>query len=174
MAGSAKSSLPTCGLYVTTTPLPGHEEQFPAGLLVYFHNHDDESDGGLPQVLAPDHNILNRWHFHGPGVQFRTLSWADTLVKMPPEGFYVLQRELTFDGGNWPKGALLQLGYTRNGDAILFIAQVRAKLEENDLWFSDRGVPIARQQLSILNPVTVFQDASPSAGQDGHGPSNVH
>jgi hypothetical protein len=93
---------------------------------------------------------------------------------MPPEGFYVLQRELTFDGGNWPKGALLQLGYTRNGDAILFIAQVRAKLEENDLWFSDRGVPIPRQQLSILNPVTVFQDASPSAGEDGHGPSNVH
>lgn len=174
MAGTAKSSLPTCGLYVTTTPLPGHEEKFPAGLLVYFHNHDDESDAGLPQVLAPDHNIHNRWHFHGPGVPFRTLSWADTLVKMPAEGFYVLQRDLTFDGGNWPKGALLQLGYTRNGDAILFIAQVRAKLEENDLWFSDRGVPIPRQQLSILNPVTVFQDANPSAGEDGHGPSNVH
>jgi hypothetical protein len=174
MAGSAKSSLPTCGLYVTTTALAGHEEQFPAGLLVYFHNHDDQSDGGLPQVLAPDHNIHNRWHFHGPGVAFRSPSWADTLVRMPLEGFYVLQRELSFDGGSWPKATLVQLGYTRNGDAILFAAQVRSKLEENDLWFSDRGVPIARNQLSILNPVTVFQEPSPGAAEGEHGPSNVH
>jgi hypothetical protein len=174
MAGSANSSLPACGLYVTTTPLPGHEQQFPAGLLVYFHNHDGESDGGLPQVLAPDHNIQNRWHFHGPGVPFRTLSWTNTLLKMPNEGFYVLQSDLAFDGGSWPKGLLVQLGYTRNGDAILFGAQVRAKLEENDLWFSDRGVPISRTQLSILDPVTVFQETSAGAADADHGPSNVH
>ena len=172
MAGSGKGSLPSCGLYVTTKPLPGHEAQFPAGLLVYFHNHDDQSDGGLPQVLSPDHNIHNRWHFHGPGIEFRALSWVETLVKMPAEGFYVLRRELSFDGGSWPMGTLLQLGYTRNGDAILFIAQVRSKLEENDLWFSDRGVPIARDQLSFLDPVTVFQESSPGDGD--HGPMNVH
>jgi hypothetical protein len=168
MSGSTKSSLPACGLYLTTKPLAGHEEQFPAGLLVYFHNH---SDSGLPQVLAPDHNVHNRWHFHGPGVEFRGLSWADGLVKVMAEGFYTLRRELSFDGGTWPKGALVQLGYTRNADPILFIGQVRTKLDENDLWFSDRGVGISRDQLSILDTIVVFQE---STGEGDHGPANVH
>jgi len=170
MAGPTKSMLPDCGLYRTTKPLAGQEEKFPAGLLVYFHNH---SDSGLPQVLAPDHNVHNRWHFHGPGVEFRGLSWADSLVKVPVEGFYLLRREMTFDGGSWPKGALVQLGYTRNADAILFIAQVRLKLDENDLWFSDRGVGVPREQLSILEAVTVFQEPN-AEGTGDHGPSNVH
>jgi len=168
MSGPTKTTLPSCGLYRTTKPLTGHEEQFPAGLLVYFHNH---SDSGLPQVLAPDHNVHNRWHFHGPGVEFRGLSWADSLVKVPLEGFYVLKRELAFDGGTWPKGALVQLGYTKSADPILFIGQVRTKLDENDLWFSDRGVGLARDQMSILDAVTVFQE---STGEGDHGPANVH
>jgi hypothetical protein len=170
MAGSPKSALPTCGLYRTTKPLAGHEEQFPAGLLVYFHNH---SDSGLPQVLSPDHNVNNRWHFHGPAVDFRALSWADSLVKVPLEGFYILKRELGFEGGTWPKGALVQLGYTRTADPILFIAQVRTKLDENDLWFSDRGVGVPREQMSILEQVIVFQEGSPGQVED-HGPGNVH
>jgi hypothetical protein len=169
MAVPTKTMLPACGLYRTTKPLAGHEEQFPAGLLVYFHNH---SESGLPQVLSPDHNVHNRWHFHGPGIEFRGLSWADSLVKMPLEGFYLLKRELTFEGGSWPKGALVQLGYTRNADPILFIGQVRTKLDENDLWFSDRGVGIPREQMSILDSIVVFQE---SAGEGGeHGPANVH
>jgi hypothetical protein len=170
MAGLPKSALPDCGLYRTTKPLAGHEEQFPAGLLVYFHNH---SDSGLPQVLSPDHNVLNRWHFHGPGVEFRGLSWADSLVKMPVEGFYVLRRELAFEGGTWPKAALVQLGYTRTADPILFIAQIRGKLDENDLWFSDRGVGIPREQMSILEQVVIFQENNTAQGED-HGPANVH
>jgi hypothetical protein len=170
MAGATKSILPTCGLYRTTKPLNGHEDKFPAGLLVYFHNH---SDSGLPQVLAPDHNVHNRWHFHGPAVEFRGLSWVDSLVKMPNEGFYTLRRELSFEGGTWPKGALVQLGYTRNADAILFIAQVRTKLDENDLWFSDRGVGIPKEQMSILEPVVIFQEPT-GEGDADHGPANVH
>jgi hypothetical protein len=170
MAGNPKSVLPECGLYRTTKPLAGHEEQFPAGLLVYFHNH---SDSGLPQVLSPDHNVLNRWHFHGPGLEFRGLSWADSLVKVPVEGFYVLRRELAFEGGSWPKGALVQLGYTRNADPILFIGQIRGQLAENDLWFSDRGVGVPREQMSILEQVIVFQENNPAQGDD-HGPANVH
>jgi hypothetical protein len=170
MSQPTKTMLPSCGLYRTTKPLAGHEEQFPANLLVYFHNH---SDSGLPQVLAPDHNVHNRWHFHGPGVEFRGLSWVDSLVKVPLEGFYTLRRELTFDGGSWPKGALVQLGYTRNADAILFIGQVRNKLDENDLYFSDRGVGVPREQLSILEGVVVFQE-SQGEGAPDHGPSNIH
>jgi len=83
-----------------------------------------------------------------------------------------LKRELSFDGGTWPKGALVQLGYTKSADPILFIGQVRTKLDENDLWFSDRGVGIPREQMSILDSIVVFQE---SAGEGGeHGPANVH
>lgn len=162
-----KPLLPPCGLYRTTKPLSGNEEKFPAGTLVYFHNH---SDSGLPSVLAPDHNIQNRWHFHGPAVEFRGLAWADTLQKVPEEGFYMLRKELTFDGGKWPKSALVQLGYTKDANPILFIAQVRAKLEENDLFFSERGVPLQREQLSILDPVNVYTE--PADGS--HAPNQTH
>ncbi len=166
---STKNLLPDCGLYLTSKPLPGHEEKIPANTLVYFHNH---SDSGPPSVLAPDHNIYNRWHFHGPPIEFRGLSWADSLKKVPEQGFFTLRKELTFDGGKWPKGALVQLGYTRAAEPILFIARVRQKLAENDLFFSDRGVPITKEQLSILEPASVFEE--PSEGGDGHGPSAPH
>jgi hypothetical protein len=162
-----KSLLPDCGLYVTTRPLPGHEEKIPAGTLVSFHNH---SDSGLPTVTVPDHNVHNRWHFHGAPIAFRGLSWAETLHRLTPEGFYTLRKELTFDGGKWPKGALVQLGYTQQGNPILFIARVRARLDENDLYFSDRGVGIKREQLATLEPVTVFQE--PSDGS-GHQPDHA-
>ncbi len=109
---AVKSLLPNCGLYRTTKPLPEHETDFPAGSVVYFHNH---SDSGLPVVIAPDHNIMNSWHFHGAGTPFRGLSWADSLVKMLDQGYYSLRKQLDFDGGSWPKGALVQLGYNRDG-----------------------------------------------------------
>jgi hypothetical protein len=162
------ANLPECGLYRTTKALPGHEERVPAGTLVYFHNH---SDSGLPCVLTPDHNIHNRWHFHGPSIEFRGLSWAESLQKTPPEGFYTLRGKIGFEGGEWPKGALVQLGYTRTGDPILFIGRVRSRLAENDLWFSDRGVGIKREQLNLLEPVSVYTE--PAEAGD-HAPSQTH
>ncbi|MDP9001582.1 MAG: hypothetical protein M3O46_15895 [Myxococcota bacterium] len=154
-----KSLLPDCGLYLTTKPLPEHEGEAPAGVLVYFHNH---SDSGLPVIIVPDHNVHNRWHFHGGGIPFRGLSWADSLVKLPAEGFYTLRKAMPLETGEWPKGALVQLGYTRNGDPILFIAQARAQLEENDLFFSDNGIGMRREQLTILEPVHVFAEPPPA------------
>jgi hypothetical protein len=160
MAG-IKSILPNCGLFRTTKPLPEHEAEIPAGTLVYFHNH---SDSGLPVVIVPDHNILNRWHFHGAGIPFRGLSWADTLVKLPAEGFYMLRKALDFEGGSWPKATLVQLGYTKTGDPILFIAQQRGNLEENDLFFSERGVGVTREQLAILEALSVFVEPTAPGG----------
>jgi hypothetical protein len=61
----------------------------------------------------------------------------------------------------------VQLGYTKTGDPILFIAQQRATLEENDLFFSERGVGITREQLSMLEQLSVF--AEPTA-PGGHSP----
>jgi hypothetical protein len=162
-----KNLLPDCGLYRTTKPLPDHEGAVTAGLLVYFHNH---SDSGLPVVIPPEHNVLNRWHFHGTGIPFRGLSWADSLVKLPAEGFYMLRKALSFDGGEWPKSALLQLGYTRNADPILFIGQVRSQLAENDLWFSDKGVGVTRDQLALLEPLQIY--AEPAA--EGAHTTGVH
>jgi len=162
---ATKTLLPDCGLYRTTRALPGNEESVTAGMLVYFHNH---SDSGLPVVVLPAHNVHNRWHFHGPGITFRGLSWADSLTKLLPEGYYMLRRSLSFEGGEWPKASLLQLGYTKDGDPILFIAQLRARLEENDLFFSERGLSLARDQLSILEPLQVFAEpATPGAHTPG-------
>jgi hypothetical protein len=160
MAG-IKSILPTCGLFRTSKPLPEHEAEVPANVLVYFHNH---SDSGLPVVIVPDHNIMNRWHFHGAGIPFRGLSWADTLVKLPVEGFYMLRKQLDFDGGSWPKATLVQLGYTKTGDPILFIGQQRGQMDENDLFFSERGVGIRQDQLAMLEALNVFVEPTAPGG----------
>lgn len=156
-----KNLLPPCGLYRTTKPLPEHEAEVPAGILIYFHNH---SDSGLPVAVAPEHNIMNRWHFHGAGIPFRGLTWADSLVKLPAEGFYSLRKEIEFEGGSWPKNTLVQLGYTKSGDPILFIAQIRGAIEENDLFFGDRGVGLARERLAILEPLNVFNEPTQEGG----------
>jgi hypothetical protein len=161
---AVKSLLPNCGLYRTTKPLPEHEDAFPPGSLVYFHNH---SDSGLPVVIAPDHNIMNEWHFHGAGTPFRGLSWADSLIKMPEQGYYSLRKQLDFEGGSWPKATLVQLGYTKAGEAILFIGQKRSQRTDNGLWFSDRGVPLSRDRLSLLEPLSIFTEP---IGEGGHDP----
>jgi hypothetical protein len=158
---ASKNVLPACGLYRTTKPLPDHEDEVGESTLVYFHNH---SDAGLPVVVAPDHNILNRWHFHGAGIPFRSLAWADSLVRLPSEGFYTLRKSLEFDGGSWPRSTLVQLGYTRTADPILFIAQLRSALDENDLFFSDRGVGIAREQLALLDALNVYVEPTEPGG----------
>ncbi len=137
---------------------PRQRGVIPAGILVYFHNH---SDSGLPVVIPPEHNVLNRWHFHGAGIPFRGLSWADSLTKLPNEGFYMLRKGLEFEGGSWPKGALVQLGDTKNADPSLFSAQAREQLLEYGLWFSDRGTSITREQISLLEPLQIYAEPPP-------------
>lgn len=163
--GPLASALPPCGLYRTTRPLPGHETRVPSGVLVYFHNHSEE---GLPQVLLPETSRFNRWHFHGAGIQFRSLPWATSLLSVPAQGFYALKDKLAFDGGEWPKGTLVQLGYTRSADPVLFIAQQRRGLAENDLFFSHVGVRIGLDRLHLLEPLTVYvEPGGDDAGDTG-------
>ena len=154
-----KNQTRDCGLYRATKALPGNEDKVPAGTLVYFHNHSS-NNGPLPSVIPPDHNIHNRWHFHAEGAidNIRSPSWVESLEKMPDQKFYTLRRDLSFEGGSWPKGSLVQLGYTKSADPILFIARVRPTLTENDLFFSDKGVGLQRDQLNILEPVTVYDE----------------
>ena len=114
-----KTQTRPCGLYRTTKPLPGQEGQVPGGILVYFHNHS-ANNVPLPSVIPADHNIHNRWHFHAEGAieNLRSPSWVDSLEKVAEQGFYILRRDLAFEGGSLEKGSLVQLGYTRSGDPI--------------------------------------------------------
>ncbi len=172
MATTTKNQARECGLYRATKSLPGHEDAVPAGTLVYFHNHSS-NNGPLPSVIPPDHNIHNRWHFHAETAieNVRSPSWIDSLEKLPDQAFYTLRRELPFDGGSWPKGTLVQLGYTKAAEPILFIARVRPSLAENDLYFSDKGVGIKRDQLSILEPAVIYTE--PGDGSE-HATAPTH
>jgi hypothetical protein len=156
-----KTQTRDCGLYRAHKALPGNEEAVPAGTLVYFHNHHaSDPNRALPSIIPPDHNIHNRWHFHAETAinDIRSPSWVDSLEKLPDQGFYTLKRDLSVEGGVYPKGSLVQLGYTRTADPIVFIARVRPTLAENDLFFSDKGVGLKREQLNILEPVIVNMD----------------
>lgn len=82
-----------------------------------------------------------------------------------------MRKGLEFDGGSWPKSTFVQLGYTRTAEPILFIAQLRSSLDENDLFFSDRGVGIAREQLALLDAVNVYTEPTEPGG---HGTGTHH
>ena len=53
----------------------------------------------------------------------------------------------------------MQLGYTRGGDPILFIAQRRSPLVSNDLFFSDKGVKVELAELEKMSEsLTWYQE----------------
>ena len=132
--------LPDPGLYRTTQPLPGHEEAFPANVLVYV---GQPQNGGVKFVVRPGQNRNNRWFWGDPTTPLRSPSWAKTLKALPPEGFYTLPQTLELEGGGrWLKNAIVQLGYNENGQGILFVAEQREDDPNNALYFSDRGIVI--------------------------------
>jgi hypothetical protein len=129
--------MPEPGLYRTTKPYPGHEDEIPASVLVYI---GVKQNGGLPFVVRPGANRNNRWYWGEPTTPLRALGWANTLFKLPAEGFYTLPLELNFDGGGrWLKHAIVQLGYNGEGRGILFVAEQSDGEDRNILSFSDRG-----------------------------------
>ncbi len=138
--------LPENGLYRTTTAMPGHEDAFPSGVLVYV----GESKG-QKFVVRPGRNDGNRWYWGEPTTPLRSPTWSRTLKKLPSEGFYTLPAELTFEnGGRWLKGAIVQLGYNGNGQGIAFVAERRDASSDNALFFSDRGMIINDELLERL------------------------
>jgi len=128
--------------------MPGHEDTFPAGALVYV---GQPSNGGVKFVVRPADNRRNRWFWREPITPLRSPSWAKTLKHLPAEGFYVLPEALEFEGGGrWLKNAIVQLGYNESGVGILFVAEWNEDAEENVLRFSDRGLLIDDALLSRL------------------------
>ena len=163
MSPTGRITLPACGLFRTTRPLPGAEQAVPAGLLVNFHNHSEQS---MPVVLEPVHNVFNRWQWSATPHYVRQLSWIESLQRLPVEGFYVLRRDVPIDGGkaHWPKGTLVQLGYDRSANPIVFIAQQRHDLHENALIFADSGVVIGEEGLAFIERLMVYEEPDPNAG----------
>jgi hypothetical protein len=135
------------GLYRTTRPLVGHEEQFPANVLVYVGN---RNDGGR-FVVRPGRNTKNRWFWGDPVTPLEDAAWAMTLYALPREGFYTLPEPLEFEaGGRWPTNAIVQLGYDGLGRAILFVAEDREEEARNVLEFATVGQRIEDSLLQRL------------------------
>ena len=137
-------------------------------MLVYFHNH---SDSGLPVVIAPEHNVLNRWHFHGAGIPFRGLSWADSLVKLAGRGLLhaaqaadVRRRRVAQVG---PGAA--RVHEDRRPDPV-HRAGPRAAGGKRSLVLATAASPITREQLALLEPLQVY--AEPAAA--GAHTTGVH
>jgi hypothetical protein len=140
--------LPDPGLYRTTQPYPGHEEAFPAGVLVYL---GQPQNGGVKFVVRPGQNRNNRWFWGDPTTPLRSPTWAKTLKALPSEGFYTLPETVELEGGGkWLKNALVQLGYNESGQGIIFVAEQREDVAENALFFSDRGIQVNDSMLERL------------------------
>jgi hypothetical protein len=140
--------LPDPGLYRTTQPYPGHEDAFPAGVLVYV---GQPENGGVKFVVRPGENRNNRWFWGEPTTPLRSPSWAKTLKPLRTEGFYTLPQTMEFEGGGrWLERAIVQLGYNESGQGIIFVAEHRMYENANALYFSDRGLMIDDDLLERL------------------------
>ncbi len=157
-------ALPKSGLYRTTVAHPLND-RITAGILVFVGT---GKTGTF--VVVPHYNEANRWFWRDDASMTPLAdgdSWAPSLESLPAEGFYTLPRTLNFEsGGRWLQNAIVQLGYDRQGTGILFIAERRATMEDNALYFSDRGQRIGDDLLRDLTwapilPVTEHPEAPP-------------
>ncbi|MBX3181350.1 MAG: hypothetical protein KIT72_14265 [Polyangiaceae bacterium] len=140
--------LPDAGLYRTTQPYPGHEEEFPAGVLVYL---GQPQNGGMKFVVRPGRNTNNRWFWGEPTTPLRSPTWAKTLRALPPEGFYTLPDTIDLEGGGrWLKNAIVQLGYNNKGQGIIFVGERRDAEAANALFFAESGLIVSDELLDRL------------------------
>lgn len=138
--------LPPCGLYRTARALPGKEEWVREGMLVYFHNHSQQ---GPPLLLLPAANTHNRWAFHEKGYLIRDPGYVDALEQLLDEGLYILTEPIYLSRDEFiPEDTLVQLGYNRAAEPILFLA----KFTENNITFPTSGLKCTREIFEMLRP----------------------
>lgn len=139
-----ENKIPSCGLYITTQPLKGHEDHVPAGRLVLFHGHSKQ---GLPIVMLPRACENNRWAFYERGYLVRDPQFPSTLKPRRSEGFYVLGQSLHVnDGIVIPRKTLVQLSYSMQGTPILYMG----RFEGNTITFPEAGYKFSDDVLDIL------------------------
>jgi hypothetical protein len=123
-----------CGLYRTTIP----RKEIEASSLVYFHNHSDQ---GPPIVLLPEGNQHNRWTFQKDGMLVEDDKYVASLEALKPEGLYIVTEHFHPDENRVvAKNALVQLGYNRGAEPILFFP-TPAK-SDNGFTFPSKGMKI--------------------------------
>lgn len=155
------------GIYKTTKYLPGHEAEVGPGALVLIRT---DGDFAPASVLTAINNENNQWKFRMPGVKIppASLNWRSTLIKVPHEGFYRLKTPFTFgENGRYVANTLVQLGYTREADPILFIAQRRNPLSSNHLFFSDKGVKVELDRLAdLIEALAWYQEPAKTGARE--------
>lgn len=136
-----------CGIYRTSTPLAGKEDWVRNDLLVYYHNHSQQ---GPPLVLLPDFNTNNRWTFYEKGYLVKDPHFVSALIPLLPEGFYILTEPMYLSADELiPNNTLIQLGYNRSAEPILFTSEFDANL----IYFPTHGTKVTNDIFSIIAPV---------------------
>jgi hypothetical protein len=152
-------NLPPCGLFRTAEPLPGKEQWVREGMLVYFHNHSQQ---GPPLLLLPAENKKNRWVFHEKGYLIREPNFVRSLEPLKDEGLFVLTEPIYLSREEFiPEQTLIQLGYNRSADPIVFLGQ----FEDNTIVFPDSGLKCTSEVFELLDDV---QFRMPGQNGDGH------
>jgi hypothetical protein len=145
------------GLYRTTLPLPEQPQAVPEGRLVLIQVTPEHPH---PVVVLPQKAVDNRWLFGNQGVLARDPAWLASLVPLPRQGFYTLTRDLEIGQGvRMPEGLLVQLGFTAQGQPVIFPGQL---MPGNSIQFAARGALITDLQLEFLK-VNEFRLISPPA-----------
>jgi hypothetical protein len=151
--------LPPCGLYKTTRAIG---DAVPTGRLVYFHNHGQPGPG----IYLPKAWRLNQAQWHDHGTTIPDESWAQSLEKLPAEGFYrVTSSFFCCDKKcrEFEPEMLLQLGYNGLAEPILFAPE----WTERGLAVPERGTGTSLSALGKLVPLKVT--AAPTVAQSaGH------
>ena len=72
-------NLPDPGLYRTTKPYPGYEQEIPEGALVYVGKNPDT---GVTFVVRPGSNRRNRWYWGEPTLSLIHISEPTRLLSI--------------------------------------------------------------------------------------------
>jgi len=152
------SDAPRTGLFRTTLPLPSNEKAVPAARLIWLQT---ENDHGKPVVVLPSGVTDNRWTFGNRGFLVNDPTWLASLVALPPQGFYQLDGDVRLQGGvTLPGGLLVQLGFTRTGESVVFPGHL---FPGNQIRFASRGAKLGDLQLEKLTPQRFKLLAPPNA-----------
>lgn len=101
-------------------------------------------------ILLPATNANNRWSFHDKGYLIRELGYIDSLQPVKDEGFYVLKEPIYLSRDEFiPEETLVQLGYNRAADPILFLA----KFNDDSILFPNSGLKCTAEIFDMLSEV---------------------
>lgn len=138
--------LPPCGIYKTTTNIA----KIPADRFVYFHNHGDPGAG----IYMPERWLNNRAEFSKQGTPLSNDEESATLIPLPPEGLYRVRQTFKCTANSniaFSPGQLVQLGYNRRADSILFVPI----WNETGLVMPERGVLMEPENIRYLEQLLV-------------------